>query len=211
MASCRVLHCGKYRKGRTRRCVRRRLVEGGLLPTRRGPLPHSGEAGIHEGVHGTDCDSTSPSYTDCDTFTRDMSAGSRSQGSRLAEMLPNEQPRSVESSLVVLDETRMVSYSRDGNALGPKTISTDGGKTWDDRRMSCSAGHRPCGGLLNGNRILVTGRLPSGGTDAYLEDQDSARGPFAIAASEAVHPWSLVLGGRFRPASDPVMSLRRGM
>ena len=95
----------------------------------------------------------------------------------LSQMRPSVEPRSAESSLVVLDEKRMVCYSRDGNALGPKTISLDGGCTWNDKSMSIFAGHRPCAGLLKSGKVLVTSRRPGAGTYAYLENQDSAMNP----------------------------------
>jgi hypothetical protein len=95
----------------------------------------------------------------------------------LSEMRPNEEPRPAESTLVPLDETRMVCYSRDDGALGSKTISLDGGRTWNDRCMTCFAGRRPCGGLLESGHVLVTYRLPGGWTYAYLESRKSALEP----------------------------------
>ena len=80
-------------------------------------------------------------------------------------MRPTVEPRSAESSLVALDDSRMVCYTRGGDsAPGLKSISLDGGQTWNDRCMSCFAGHRPCGGVLRSGKILVTFRLVNVGT-----------------------------------------------
>jgi len=96
----------------------------------------------------------------------------------VAPMRPTVEPKSAESSLVVLDESRMVCYTRGGDsAPGPKSISLDGGRTWNDRCMSCFTGHRPCGGMLRSGHVLVTFRLVNVGTCAYIEPVESALDP----------------------------------
>lgn len=93
----------------------------------------------------------------------------------VAPMRPTAKLKSAESSLVVLDESRMVCYTRGGDrAPGLKSVSLDGGKTWDDKCMTCFAGHRPCGGMLRSGKVLVTFRLVNVGTCAYLETRESA-------------------------------------
>jgi hypothetical protein len=96
----------------------------------------------------------------------------------VAPIRPMVEPRSAESSLVVLDEARMVCYTRGGDsAPGWKSISLDGGHTWDDCAMTCFAGHRPCGGVLRSGNVLVTFRLVNVGTCAYIESPASAVDP----------------------------------
>ena len=95
-----------------------------------------------------------------------------------AQIRPTVDPKSAESSLVVLDGLRMVCYTRGGEcAPGPKSISLDGGRRWDDRAMSCFAGHRPCAGMLRSGRVLVTFRLVNVGICAYIESPESALDP----------------------------------
>ncbi len=98
--------------------------------------------------------------------------------SEMAQVRPTFEPRSAESSLVVLDESRMVCYTRGGDsAPGPKSISHDGGRTWNDKCMTCFTGHRPCGGMLRSGKVLVTFRLVNIGTCAYIESAESAMDP----------------------------------
>lgn len=96
----------------------------------------------------------------------------------VAPMRPTVEPKSAESSLVVLDESRMVCYTRGGDhAPGLKSMSLDGGQTWNDKCMSCFSGHRPCGGVLRSGKVLLTFRLVNVGTCAYIESAESALDP----------------------------------
>lgn len=105
-------------------------------------------------------------------YSSDDGGASWDEGTQIR---PTVEPRSAESSLVILDDSRMVCYTRGGDsAPGPKSISLEGGKRWNDRAMSCFAGHRPCAGILRSGNILVTFRLVNVGICAYIEPPDSA-------------------------------------
>jgi len=85
-----------------------------------------------------------------------------------------------EVSMFKMPDGSLRAYLRENAGVQEPTYvmeSSDEGKTWSYPEASPSMGHRPCAGLLNSGKVLVTYRHvgPNGGNRAWLGDPDKER------------------------------------
>ena len=82
-----------------------------------------------------------------------------------------------EGSITPLPDRRLLALLRENSSVYEpmyKCISNDQGNTWSDPEPTPMIGHRPCVGVTQSGKILVTYRnvAPDGGTAAWLGGED---------------------------------------
>jgi sialidase-1 len=82
-----------------------------------------------------------------------------------------------ETSLLELPEGELVAFVRDDSNQGLdlfKTISEDGGETWEGPyTMPVPGPHKPMGGMLNSGRVMLTYRFVQGGGSPFWGAQNT--------------------------------------